>query len=149
MFIPFKKLGLDFIDWGITSESAQQAIKSLSDDKLEICLLAAVVDRLFKLELAIDRLRYETTKPKPKSRPSHNIADGMQIWLLTSLGDKPIKEMDKSNLSVRAMKTLYRSGFTMRSQITPDSLYEIQGCGPTTVNELMNWVEGRENDSRS
>lgn len=129
--------------WGYADASTiPEKIKSLSDDKQIMCLLAAVVSTLTKMHNEIKKINnhlYVSSVGKIDD-PDLAIADGM---LETLQGFDLISDRDVSTLSTRAYRIILRGHFTKVSQLTEANLRRTPQCGPTVTDEILRWVAGK------
>lgn len=143
----FKEIGNHLVSgWGVDDGGElDKKIMAMPIDLKMCCLLAVIVDELRDIAQGVSTVRYRLYASQESSKKQlpiedHPIADGMLRWMRGSVGDKPIAEMDRSKLGIRAIKALIRSGVKFRSQITREAFEEVKNCGETTIAELLEWA---------
>ena len=89
-------------------------------------------------------IREELQKPKPEPQSLGDPSDGM-LKAFGKLAQKEPFDIWSTNLSGRARKAFLRAGFSHPSDITPEKLRQVRGCGINTINELIRFKNQYEN----
>lgn len=142
-------------NWGhTTKETRRERIKALSEREETTSLLAFIGHTLAGIQGTVQGLALQaqsmrdTQARSARKSDRHSISDGyyhvMIRQVAQSKGEILIQDCDLSQISARAMSTLRRFGDNKSyvSDITEESLLEVNGCGATTTQELLAWQDG-------
>lgn len=145
-------------DWGWnTNKSRDELIEDLSHEKMMTPLLAFIGHALESMEgTAKDLLAHARTATRDRQLKSsatasrHSISDGYHHVMIRQLaqfkGEILIEDCDRDQLPSRARRAIrrlmIRSNVVNLSDITEEGLLEMDGCGPTTTQELLAWRDG-------
>ena len=127
-----------------TRGAINREISKMSNERLAVCLLAAVVDELIELRKDV---RTTCTPPKKTATiESHPVSDGMIQSIRSAIGDCCILQAfdetrEFNRLSVRSRRLLMASKLRYVSEITRENLIYISGCGKKTMNEILAWAD--------
>jgi hypothetical protein len=147
----FNDVGERYATYGENSTlpDIDKFIRNQKESRLAIMMMVTMVKRLgdirgeigflrkYLLEQKINNNNNEKRDNKDKERDG--IADGMLLVLRATGADVPIILCDRSELSIRARKAIWRGQFQSLDEITEDRVRKLRNCGISTWKELEKW----------
>lgn len=156
-FFRFSKIGESYAkNWGSTvpETNIDNYIKRENDERLQMCLMAALVEQNNAIISLLSAIRSNTKQQKPEPDTSDLLSVGYceALRQALELSDIPeryslmlLSKLDQSGLSVRARKTLCRLSLSLNREavvlgdVTRENLEVIRNCGVGTIRELLDW----------